>query len=380
MFISVTFPLADFRDLHKEKVGRLERPAWGRSDPQAQFARGMGSIHTRTKSGNGFIGENYYADCNNLIKYPDQFFLNPIPGLNRRVLAYPFYRRFYYDGLMSGRFELGFRLNEGSIEEIELMEGAVEYDAPLVARELLNAIVRVELSDGRIIQEHLHNASDALRDGWLLSSTKQQALSAYPIAEVGGNYVGVGEPFVFIRSGRKTQLLKSKQARTLFDDEHLNLFATRSGLRGQNFDMVVNQSRNRLDSESAKERVARLFYSQIRTLAYAHSFYLRQIARGKISGGASLEPAVRALVDRLMGLAPLDDQPGDQLTCAQMQEILRNADVDTSQMAMEIEGQVRPGWFRRKFGGLFGYFDKKVDIAIGAAAEAATTKLLSSGP
>lgn len=38
----------------------------GEHDPQAHFARGFGSIHTRTKSGEGFIGENYYADCENL--------------------------------------------------------------------------------------------------------------------------------------------------------------------------------------------------------------------------------------------------------------------------------------------------------------------------
>ncbi len=123
MYFSVVFPLADFRSLHRDSAGRLRRPAWGQTNPMAEFARGFGKIHTRTKSGAGYAGENYYADCDNAVKYPSQYFLKPIPGLKRSILAYPIYRRFYFDGQMAGRFELGFRLNEGSIHEIARFEG-----------------------------------------------------------------------------------------------------------------------------------------------------------------------------------------------------------------------------------------------------------------
>jgi hypothetical protein len=126
MYFAVVFPLADFRSLHRENAGRLERPAWGQTDPRAEFARGFGKIHTRTKSAAGYSGENYYADCDNVVKYPSQYFLHPIPGLLRSILAYPVYRRFYFDGQMSGRFELGFRLNEGSIYEIARSQGTGE--------------------------------------------------------------------------------------------------------------------------------------------------------------------------------------------------------------------------------------------------------------
>ncbi|MBN8291894.1 hypothetical protein JI664_07965 [Rhodobacter sp. NTK016B] len=380
MFISITYPVADFRNLHRENAGRLERPAWGRADPQAHFARGLGSIHTRTKSANGFTGENYYADCDNLVRYPKQFFLTPIPNLNRTVLAYPFYRRFYFDGLMAGRFELGFRLNEGSIEHIAAINGKVDYSASTVARQILENDLRVELTDGRKLTQPFWNSMDALRDGWLLSSTKTQALKTFDIETVGSNYVGVGRPFAFIRAGRETTLSKEHQMRMLLKRDDLKLFVTRSGVHGQHFDTAANPSLMGLDNETAKERLARLFYSQIRTLAFAHSFYLRQVSSGKIAGPKSLEPAVQSLLDRLADLEPLEGQESDELTCEELRKILISADIDTGRLTREIEEQVNPGWFRRNLGFLLGYFDQKADIAIEAAASAATKQLLSGGP
>lgn len=137
MFISITFPIADFRGLHNDNAGRLDRPYWGSADPRADFARGFGAIHTRTKSGNGFIGENYYADCNNLVKYPSQLFLKPLRNHTRRVVTYPIYRRFYFDGQFSGRFEFGFRPNEASICEIGRLMPSAEYDVVAISKQIL---------------------------------------------------------------------------------------------------------------------------------------------------------------------------------------------------------------------------------------------------
>lgn len=380
MFISITFPVADFRNLHRENAGRLDRPAWGRADHQARFARGLGSIHTRTKSGSGFVGENYYADCGNLIKYPSQYFLQPIPTLKRSVLAYPVYRRFYFDGQMAGRFELGFRLNEGSINEILRTQGDVEYSVSEVARQLLQCEVRVELLDGREYTRPIPQAMSALRDGWLLSSTKTTALRTFDIETVGSKYVGVGHPFVFIRTGRETKVGQERQKRTLIEQDDLELFITRSGTHGQQFDIVATPSKADLDDETAKERLARLFYTQIRTLAFAHSFYLRQVAAGEIEGPKALEPAIQSLLERLANLAPLENGEDDALTCGELSKILQNTDVDTGRLTREIEEQVKPGWLRNHFGGVFNYFDRKADIAVEAAASAATTRLLSGGP
>lgn len=181
MFISVVFPVADLRSLHSQAAGRLEKPRWGEADPQAKFARGFGSIHTRTQSGNGFIGESYYADCNNAIRYPQQLFAESIVDSVEKILVYPVFRRFYFDGQLSGRFELGFRLNEATVYEIaqikEVNRAGSTYDAVELVRQILRQIVVVKLLDGQILRAELGSISQSLRDAYLASSTKKQRYS-----------------------------------------------------------------------------------------------------------------------------------------------------------------------------------------------------------
>lgn len=380
MYFSIVYPLADFRSLHNQSAGRLDRPAWGQADPRAEFARGFGEIHTRTKSGAGYAGENYYADCDNLIKYPSQYFLKSILGSRRSVLAYPIYRRFYYDGQMAGRFELGFRLNEDTIHDIARSEGRVDYCAAELAAEMLQNELRVELLDGRKITQSFADTAKSLRDGWILSSTKNKALKTFDIESVGSRYVGVGAPFIFIRTGRETKLKPERQRRELLQNQNLELFLTRSGVRGQSFDVAVIPSGLSLSKETSRERLARLFYIQIRVLSFAHSFYLRQVASGKISGPKSIEPAIQAMLGRLSNLEPVEGDQADDLTCHEMSDILGRADLNPARLAAEIDQLVKPGIMQRWFGGIFGYADKKVDIAIEAAAGTATTHFLSRGP
>ncbi len=377
MFISVNFPIADFRALHRECAGRLQKPSWGSTDPQAAFARGFGSMHTRTKSGIGFVGENYYADCDNLIKYPSQNFVKPLVGINRKVLAYPIYRRFYFDGLMAGRFELGFRLNEPSIWDIGIQYPNAEYDAANTSLQFLESLIQVKLLDGRDFVSKVHKAMDLLCDGWLLSSTKTKDLKIYEIRSICTRYVGVGTPFVFIRAGSEIKLTPERQSRGLLKNDDLEVFTTRSGIHGQQFDTTVNPSKHLLDQETAKERLVRLFYTQIRTLAYAHSFYLKQVSSGAIEGPTSLDVAVKSIVDRLKNLSPVDGNDHDDLNCKEMKKILQNLDIDVAKLTAEIENRVRPSWIKQKLSTIFGYVDKKADKAIEAAASAATKQTLS---
>ena len=108
MFVSVVFPVADFRGLASGRCGRLDRPSWGSADPRASFARGFGAIHTRNKSGNRFVGEDYYADCNNLVKYPSQTFLTPLSQSSRKILLYPLYWRSFLTVRFPGASSLAF--------------------------------------------------------------------------------------------------------------------------------------------------------------------------------------------------------------------------------------------------------------------------------
>jgi hypothetical protein len=379
LFISITFPIADFRSLHVDNAGRLERPRWGSADPRAAFAKGFGAIHMRTKSGNGFVGENYYADCNALVRYPSQLFLKPLSNHDRPVLAYPFYRRFYFDGQFAGRFELGFRLNEASINEISESTNFAEYDVAAISKQILSREVSLHLLDGRIEKCSFYRAMIPLRDGYIMSSSRGASLNTYDIDSVGSSYVSVGAPFVFIRSSPTTKIARVKQKRHLIDNENTSLFVTRSGVHNQNFDTIVLPSARELDSESPEERLARLFYSQIRALTFAHSFYLRQIDDRKIAGSNRLEPAIQSLIDRIKGLSPIENSAGDQETCNDLKNLLENSDINVTALAKEIESRLRPRGIRKLMSRVLGYFDEKANIAIEAAASTATKQMLGDG-
>ncbi|TBD65699.1 hypothetical protein ELH22_21400 [Rhizobium ruizarguesonis] len=380
MFISVTFPVADFRVLHREQAGRLKIPAWGSSDPRAKFARGFGGIHTRTKSGDGFIGENYYADCQNFIRYPSLKFIEPLHNRKRPVLAYPIYRRFFFDGIFAGRFELGFRLNEASLREIrvysEMREQAVLFDPVAISRQMLESDISLHLLDDRVEVCPSVKSQSYLRDGYLLSSTRSDALSEYDIATVGSRYVGVGAPFVVIRAASETPLLRQKRMRPLLERHDMEAFAISSGVDQQNFDTVVIKSLSTLNAETAHERLVRLIYTQLRTLLFAHKFYLDGHDDGTMPKSSGLQQAISVMLDRMKALAPLEGDRRDAETCAMVAEIVKRFDVDLAKLADEVASHLKPSWFRRNVGRIFGYLDKKGDIAIEAASTAATQKLL----
>ncbi|WP_439528989.1 hypothetical protein [Pannonibacter sp.] len=382
MFISIVFPVADFRSLHPQLAGRLWKPRWGEHDPQAHFARGFGSIQTRTKSGVGFVGENYYADCENLVRYPAQTFVSPLVDKKRPILSYPIYRRFYFDGQMSGRFEFGFRLNEASIDEIAMMANVkkteVHYDPIVVVKELLSKAVDVHVPDTRRLHLDFKKISNALRDSYLLSSTKNDSLNKYDIESVGSNYVDVGRPFVFLRSGKETPTLTVRDKRSLLSED-FEMFGARSGVQGRRIDTVILQSPSSTKHETDKERLARLTYTQLRALSSAHSFYVQQVDRKKLTGASPLEPAIASMLERLQNLAPLDDDTYDASICKAMSEIVKNSDIDPSRLAEEIKNRFRPRWYRKLVPGFLQFLDKKADVAIEAAASTATKHALTGG-
>jgi hypothetical protein len=358
----------------------LNIPAWGSSDPRAKFARGFGGIHTRTKSGVGFIGENYYADCQNFIRYPSLKFIEPLHNRKRPVLAYPIYRRFFFDGMFAGRFELGFRLNEASLREIrvysEMREQPVLFDPAAISRQMLESDISLHLLDDRVEVCPSVKSQSYLRDGYLLSSTRSDALSEYDIATVGSRYVGVGAPFVVIRAGAETPLLRQKRMRPLLVQNDMEAFGISSGADEQNFDTVVIKSAAALNAETAHERLLRLIYTQLRTLLFAHKFYLDGHDDGTMPKSSGLKQAISAMLERMKALTPLEGDRHDAETCAMMVEIVKRFDVDLAKLADEVSNHLKPNWLRRNVGRFFGYLDKKGDIAIEAASTAATQKLL----
>lgn len=369
--------------MHHEEAGRLKVPHWGEHDPQAKFVRGFGSIHTRNKSGVGFEGENYYADANNVVRYPGQTFISALVGHNHPILMYPIYRRFFFDGIISGRFELGFRMNMPTIDAIEMIasyrQKPVAYDAVEVAKQALQKMAHVNILDGRTASVEIMKMADFLRDAYLISSTKSSKISQYDIASVGSKFVSVGHPFVNVRAGEETPLVQRNDIRPLYSSD-FKMFGGRTGHHGREIDTMIIASSSPVLEEAAKERFARLFYTQMRALCFSHSFYLKQLDAKEIEGKSSLQPAVASMLSRLKGLVPLEGDVRDAEVCAAMSEIATNSDVDPARLALEVEKRVKVSLPRRILPPVFKFLDKKADIAIEAAASTATKLVLGGGP
>lgn len=293
---------------------------------------------------------------------------------------YPIYRRFFFDGDFCGRFELGFRLNYPTIDHInaeaEYRGLRVLYDPVEIAHQVMRTALELHLLDGRVIGTEACKSVELLRDGYLLSSTKTSALHQHNVAEVGSKYVSVGKPFVVIRSNPETPAADVKHRRDVFRKPEIRAFLLSSGIPNQRFDTLFIDSPELWNEETARERLTRIVYTQMRVLLYVYSVYLDRVESGEISGRSLLTKAIAGLVTRIETLLPIPENSEDQLTCELMRELIGKLDINPSALAIEIEKTLQVGWLRRNVGKVFGFVDRKSDVAIEAAASTITETML----
>jgi uncharacterized protein YukE len=107
MFLSIQFPLADCREFFGEGVRLLGRPTWPSVSPDVDFVRSFGSIRKRKLGGLvGWIGENALCEADRALRF------SKIKNFRdaESSLSIPLgvaLRRFYFDGLAVGKFEVG---------------------------------------------------------------------------------------------------------------------------------------------------------------------------------------------------------------------------------------------------------------------------------
>jgi hypothetical protein len=210
MFIIAQLPLADFRPLINGGKGRLSVPDWSSDDLGSGFVRGFGKISPRNGSGLGLGGERSFADVNNALRFDRVEYRQP--GWNRSLPVALWFRRLYYDGEMAGRFEIGFMVPEDDLLD-RFKNQAVE--PPLIAQAILSTKVRVQSVDGSTRAATFANCSEALALAYLASTTRNDALSEFPIAETYGVEVSVGKPTLHIRVPLALQIQTSRDRRYL---------------------------------------------------------------------------------------------------------------------------------------------------------------------
>ncbi len=104
MLSSIQFPLADSRFLAGGDLRLLGRPTWPSVAPDVDFVRSFGTIRKRRLGGVADWGEGAICEADRAVRFqrlpPYLVGRSPFPlGLA--------YRRFYFDGMAVGKFEVG---------------------------------------------------------------------------------------------------------------------------------------------------------------------------------------------------------------------------------------------------------------------------------
>jgi hypothetical protein len=252
MFIIAQLPLADFRPLITGGKGRLSVPDWSSDNLDSGFVRGFGKISARNGSGLGLGGEDSFADVNNALRIERVEFRQS--EWNRPLPIALWFRRFYYDGQIAGRFEIGFMVPEDDLLA-RFKDQAVEPSS--IAQAILSTNVLVRSVDGSTRAATLANCSDALGLAYVASTTRNDALSEFPIAETYGLEVCVGKPNLHVRVPSALQIQTSRDRRYLNaggDPEFFITSARGSQIRNNVF---VQASGQKVQEESASERITR---------------------------------------------------------------------------------------------------------------------------
>jgi hypothetical protein len=116
VFLSIQFPLADSRAFVSGGTNLLGRPTWPSVSPDIDFVRSFGSIRKRKLGGlPGWVGETAICEATRALRFTRITHYKDAPAKLSLGIDVVF-RRFYFDGLAVGKFELGFSTdNRGSL-------------------------------------------------------------------------------------------------------------------------------------------------------------------------------------------------------------------------------------------------------------------------
>lgn len=170
MLLSLQFPIADLRSFLEKPTGRLPLPGWPLPLPQRQFVRGFGPIVRRRRSISwDHLGENRVCEAHHALRF--------IPVARPEFQCA--YRRFFFDGKVVGKFDIGLTRRRPAGEQPAVGIG------PVLLRALgLHVLVPSINKEAR--QRALHAVSGHLARAYLLASTEQDAEATIGSWTLGG--------------------------------------------------------------------------------------------------------------------------------------------------------------------------------------------------
>jgi hypothetical protein len=196
MLLIIQFPVADSRLFIDSDTQCLGCPVWQIPNPDIDFVRHFGPIRKRWRGGlSGWVSENLVCEADRALRFRNLLRYSYYENDEREedILHLPFgvaYRRFYFDGLAVGKFELGMWF-DGS----RLWDEARSKHVEALFQYFLHIPVRIPNPRGKSIDCLLYEAGKHLASLYLLSSSRTKN---FGLQELSSWWVQSCEPILFL--------------------------------------------------------------------------------------------------------------------------------------------------------------------------------------
>ncbi len=324
MLVSIHFPIADLRGF-LANAGKLALPTWP-VPSEREFVRSFGPIVRRQRGGIfGLPGEDTFCDAHRAVRFHE------LPTLRSRkhgecICLNGAFRRFYFDGEMTGRFEIGVttkpanRLRLESNEFGQLLQKFL--DAPISVVQSGKEPVACKLSDAgvwiarsyRVVSSETSDLTTEFEPDFLVSS---------------------GEPVIVVTLGSKDKVKLPSR----FQSQELDIAADK-GLSVRHAWLpsrvdrmglwVLSQAKERSVTRSVRVRLVRL-HQDVQCM----SVLLRHLSKGHLTFAANTAEgdSLWRYLDRAKRLLEI---AGDSTRSASNDDLAKLV-----RLAVE---QTRPGW------------------------------------
>lgn len=215
MYLIFQFPFLDSRSFRDDAKVRLKKPYWILPETNKDFVRSFGVIEKRGRGGfASWAGENYICKANNALSFKD---LQPftISEANRRVFLKILFKRLFFDGFESGRFEVGIYVDESAYSRFSErgLDDLITY--------ILNLDVKISGQIPKNKMVKFYKSGVRIAESFEISTTKQGS----PREEIGRGQVFSLPPMITtIVSAKNAQIFE----KTAFWGKKIDLAVTNS--------------------------------------------------------------------------------------------------------------------------------------------------------
>ncbi|MDO6427563.1 hypothetical protein Q4489_11085 [Thalassotalea sp. 1_MG-2023] len=221
MLITVQFPICDIRRFSEEDKSKLPYPVW----PMAEFGtyiRSTGKIIARPLGGlKSWVGENKVCDAKNALKFPSGFTgYKSLPQYKVK----PIFRRFYFDGKISGKYEIGF--------EIKAASGKLNisgHELSSLILEVLQTKIKLPFSSQTDKPRAINELPASLRKFYTFSTSYYS-----PIASPKNKLIKASPPLIFIETSSNETVRSNFNVRNFTEFNNLGVNLNHSYLKHSN--------------------------------------------------------------------------------------------------------------------------------------------------